>query len=262
MSPVGVALMRRNPDPLPDATLDPMSDSRIELEASENHEWLLGEFVRLLLRQRPDSVLDVGCGAGLLLKACHRNGIETIGVDQPGPRLDALREEGFDVREGTAYSLAFEDRSVDWVTMRHVPHHLEDPARAFAEALRVSREGLIVAEPYFDPSLPSQRTAIALDRWEKGQHRRRGMYHAEVIDLGPLLDLMPEGYESRFRIETQRSLRLRRRSIADFQRDAEALLADLPESRTERDSLAGLLVELEESGLTWNGSLCVCLRRR
>lgn len=238
-----------------------MTVSWIETDAQENHAWLLSEFASLLTRRRPASVLDVGCGAGLLLKKCREAQIEVYGLDQPGPRLEALREEGFCVHEGSAYELPFADQSVDWVTMRHVPHHLEDPARAFAEALRVAKTALFIAEPCFDGTIPSQRGAIALDRWEKRQHRRRGMFHVEVLDMGALLGFMPKGFEEHFHVECQLRLRLRARSVAAFAEDAERLLEGLDADHPERRGLAELLELLERTGLTWNGSSCLTLLR-
>jgi SAM-dependent methyltransferase len=262
----GTALSQNNGkvcDTVSFTTLQAMSDAiGVECVAEENHEWLLSEFVRLLLQHEPESVLDVGCGAGLLLRNCIQAGIETVGLDQPGPRLDTLRDEGLEVREGSAYALPFDDRSVDWITMRHIPHHLEDPARAVAEGLRVARTGLLIAEPCFDSTLPSQRGGLAVDRWEKRQHRSGGMYHAEYLDLGALIALLPEDSEDRFDIEAHRSLRLRRRSIGDFARAAAELVSDLPWEHAEQDALVQLLGELRHLGLSWNGSLCVALRRR
>ena len=105
-----------------------MSMHAEECSAQDNRDWLLGHFATLLHAQEPRSVLDVGCGNGLLMKACLERGVATTGIDLPGPGLDALGADGLDVREGTAAALPFEDGSVDWVTLRHVPHHLEQPA--------------------------------------------------------------------------------------------------------------------------------------
>lgn len=232
-----------------------------QISAEENHQWLLGEFAELLAQRAPKSVLDVGCGSGLLMKTCRARGIPVRGLDQPGPKLDALRTEGFEVHAGSAYELPVPDQSVDWVTMRHVPHHLEDPGRAFAEALRVARTGLLVGEPSFETSVPSQRGAIALDRWEKRQHRRRGMFHAEVLDLGALLSFMPRGFEKEYDVEIQHRLCLRARSIEDFERDAAELLEGLPDEHPERQALTELWDELARLGLSWNGSLCLTVHR-
>ncbi len=233
----------------------------IEVEAQENHEWLLDHFVQYLLSHGPESVLDVGCGQGKLMRRVGDRGIPVTGIDQAGERLDTVIEEGLNAREGSAYELPFENRSIDWISMRHVPHHLEDPARAFAEAIRVARSGILIAEPFFDRTLPSQEAALHLDRWEKRQHRRRGMFHADDIELGPLLALMPDDLDASFHVEVVRHLRLRGRSVELFANEAQALLDDLPETHAERVALHELLERLQEVGLSWNGSLCVALHR-
>lgn len=238
-----------------------LHDSWGEVEAQENHEWLLGEYARGLLCLEPASVLDIGCGSGGLLRAVRNAGVACSGLDQAGPRLDALREEGFEVREGTAYELPFADRSFDWISMRHVPHHLERPGPALAEALRVARRGLWIAEPWFDGSVPSQRSARALDVWEKRQHRRGGMFHAEVLELQQLLQLLPRNQAGLLRVEAHTMLRPRARSVTAFEREAQSLLADLPPGDSEFGAWSELLEELRRTGLSWNGSLCLCVRR-
>lgn len=231
------------------------------IEAQENHEWLLGQFLELLLAQNPASVLDVGCGAGGLLKRCLARGVPATGIDRPGERLDALMAEGLDVREGSAYDLGVQEGSVDWILMRHIPHHLEDPARAFAEALRVAARGVLIAEPCFDESLPCQLSAVALDVWEKAQHRRRGMVHDEVLDLGALLAALPADFAATHRVQVHLHHRLRSRSVEAFAASARELLTDLPDAGAEERRLEQLLERLHRDGLSWNGSRCLLLTR-
>jgi ubiquinone/menaquinone biosynthesis C-methylase UbiE len=234
----------------------------IECTAIDNHLWSLGRFVDLLKQEGPASVLDVGCGSGRLLRSVFESGIAATGLDRAGPQLDMLRAEALDVREGSAYALPFDDRSFDWVTLRHVPHHLEHPERAIDEVLRVARAGALIAEPAFELGLASQRTAHALDLWEKRQDRRGGMYHAEVYELGPLLGLFPAAADSEFEIESRRFMRLRQRSVVDFASEATARIADLPPDHAEHAALNDLIAACERDGLSWSGSLCVIARRR
>lgn len=240
--------------------LSEMNARGIECTAEDNHLWSLGQFTRLLAEQSPKSVLDVGCGSGRLLQTMRERGIPATGLDQGGPRLDALRAEGFDVRRGSAYELPFDDRSFDWVTLRHVPHHLEHPARAVADAWRVCRTGLLIAEPAFDVSVPSQRSAVQLDLWEKRLDRRGGMYHAEVHELGELIAMLPE--HANATLESQRFVRLRARSLVEFIDAARARVAELPAEDAACVALDDLIASCERDGLSWSGSLCVVARRR
>lgn len=227
--------------------------------ALENSAWLQTEYERWLFESAPESVLDVGCGAGRLLRVCRDREVAATGLDAEGPRLHALRADGLEVHAGSAYELPFADGAFDWVSMRHVPHHLADPAVAFAEALRVARTGFLVAEPWFDVTLASQRAALALDVWEKRQHRRRGTFHDEVHDLDALLSLVPDGVRTDLGVEVQRHLWLHARAAGRFAGEARELVAELPEDHAERRTLAELLERLDRDGLTWNGSLCVKL---
>jgi SAM-dependent methyltransferase len=230
--------------------------------AEDNHRWLIEQFARILASYEPKDVVDVGCGAGRLLMACRERGIDATGLDMPGPRLDAVAEAGFSVREGNAYDLGMADRSTDWLVLRHVPHHLEHPARAFGELLRVADRGVVIAEPFYDVSVPSQRGAVLLDLWEKRQHRRRGMYHEPVYDLAALQGMLPAGYEREFAVEVHMTLRLRSSNLDDVRKDADRLVDDLDASDPEHATKAQLLAELEKLGLSWNGSLLMTLTRR
>jgi SAM-dependent methyltransferase len=123
----------------------------------DRRSWFLNEFnswyynrriwvlSRALAKAIPDrgTVLDIGCGDGLLATALMR-----IRPD--------LRIEGVDVVEriksmmpvalydGT--HLPFEDKSFDYVTIVDVLHHTDDPAVVLAEAGRVARRGVIIKD--------------------------------------------------------------------------------------------------------------------
>lgn len=223
---------------------------------------LLAGFVELLLAQGPRSVLDVGCGSGGLLQACAARGLTVSGVDRRGDRFDrleALAAEGFDVHAGSAYDLPFADGAFDWVTLRHVPHHLERPADAFAEALRVAATGVLIGEPSFDEGVPEQAAGLALDVWEKRQHRRGGMFHDEVYPEAALRALLPAGALD---VEAVNIPSVGPRSVEDFVEGARELLAGLPTDAAEAAGLDALTAQLERDGLAWNGTVCLVVRKR
>jgi len=101
-------------------------------------------FVASLIRAG-DSVLDVGCGAGVGYEALIAAGMESsyVGVDSSEPSIEIARElypDG-DFRIGSATSLVtqFGRDSFDVVLLRHVLEHLPDFESAMNEAIVVSR---------------------------------------------------------------------------------------------------------------------------
>lgn len=157
---------------------------------AENREHVFSRFVGRLLGEHPGSVLDVGCGSGDLLARCAAAGVEAVGLEGESARVDGLRQLGLDAQVGRAESLPFEARSFEWVSLRHVPHHLDDPGLAVAEALRVARVGVLLAEPWYDRDLPSQAVGHAIDQWTRADDRRRGMVHGLGFGPAELADLV------------------------------------------------------------------------
>ena len=58
------------------------------------------EDVVQLYGRRPDSLFDMGCGAGTLMEAARDQGIEASGNDINAVSVGILRDQGFDVRLG------------------------------------------------------------------------------------------------------------------------------------------------------------------
>ncbi len=155
--------------------------------STTNTDALRRAFIERVLACRPTSVLDVGAGAGTLVQACRAAGIRALGIEPAGGGEGVLRADATHLPAG--------DESWDWVTLRHVPHHLRRPAEAFAEAWRVARVGLWIAEPCFGRGSLSEgeRLGLAADRWLKRLDRRRGVFHADILGSAELAALLPPG---------------------------------------------------------------------
>jgi len=93
------------------------------------------------------SVLEVGCGAGGMVKAikAYRTDLDVYGCDISRQAIRAAQENprGVTFREGHAYDLPFEDQNFSAVVMFDLLEHLIEPDRAIAEAWRVlEKKGL------------------------------------------------------------------------------------------------------------------------
>lgn len=219
----------------------------------DNREFLLARFVGRFLDLAPGSALDVGCGSGDLIHRAAGQGVEVAGLDAEGPRLDELAARGFDVRAGRAEELPFDDDAFDWVTMRHVPHHLEDPGRAVAEAVRVARVGVFMAEPWYDRTLPSQEVGWRLDQWSRAVDRSLGEIHGTgfgTMELGALLTAS----ESTIQLELETHLRPALESLDDLKASFRERCERLPEDDPLVASLGPLLEAAERTGAGLGGS--------
>ncbi len=98
-----------------------------------------------------DTVLDLGCGAGLdLLLAAEKTGAtgRVIGIDMTDEMITAAREnaaragfDNIDVRQGLIEDLPVENESVDWVISNCVINLSPDKPAVFREIARVMRPG-------------------------------------------------------------------------------------------------------------------------
>lgn len=95
-----------------------------------------------------DSVVDVGCGTGALLRrirAAHPSLARMTGVDFV---IDpALSDDGIEYIAEKVETLPFPDNAFDTVICTHVIEHIVDYRTAIAELRRVARRRLIIVVP-------------------------------------------------------------------------------------------------------------------
>jgi 2-polyprenyl-3-methyl-5-hydroxy-6-metoxy-1,4-benzoquinol methylase len=118
---------------------------------------LMANFERTLeelrTRAEAESLLDVGCGEGVLTQRWARALAErrVVGIDLDDPVLraewEARREPNLEYRVMRAEHLPFADDEFDMATAIEVLEHVPDPEHTVAEMARVARRWLLVSVP-------------------------------------------------------------------------------------------------------------------
>ena len=102
---------------------------------------------------RPASVLDAGCGEGVVTDRIARlvPDAAVVGLDVGDPRLvaewDERAGENLVFHAGSAYSLPYPDGAFELVCALEVLEHLERPAAGLEELARVSSRALVLSVP-------------------------------------------------------------------------------------------------------------------
>jgi SAM-dependent methyltransferase len=129
-----------------------------------------------------DSLLDVGCGTGedARLLAGQAPGVAVVGVDAAEETIAEAHRgtlglpRPVDFQVGDAGRLPFDAESFDAVRADKVFHHLDDPAKALGEMVRVARPGarVVVSDVDYD-TLVVEGPPPGLSRRVLGHHADR-----------------------------------------------------------------------------------------
>jgi 2-polyprenyl-6-hydroxyphenyl methylase/3-demethylubiquinone-9 3-methyltransferase len=152
--------------------------------------WLRDEICRRFQRDplgagRPLAgltVLDIGCGAGLLSEPLSRLGALVVGLDPARRNIEVARRRAEETgaaptyRVGTVEDLAAESARFDVVLAMEVVEHVRDPRRFVVDACGLVRDGGLFAASTLNRTLRSFALAIVgaeyVLRWlPRGTHR-------------------------------------------------------------------------------------------
>ncbi len=105
------------------------------------------DYARSVVGSAPQRILDIGCGAGLVTVPLAADGHEVVGVDRSEPSLAIARHHAAhhgvhaEFRVQDALALDELDATFDVALLLDVLEHVQDPAGAVREAVRVVKPG-------------------------------------------------------------------------------------------------------------------------
>ena len=130
-----------------------------------------------LLQHIPDAVsaLEVGCGTGHFTVVFASRGLFAVGLDRAPAMIDGFRRMHPELPAilGDAHELPFRDGAVDVTAFVASLEFMTHPEAALAEAVRVSRKGLIL---------------VVLNKWSVGGLSRRWGSQSQGRRLGRARD--------------------------------------------------------------------------
>ena len=110
------------------------------------------------------SLLDVGCGHGVLLDEARKRGYETTGLELSADAARHARETfGLDVQEVPLESFDPGERRFDVIMLADLIEHLEDPVGALDRCYELLADGGVLCVVTPDPS--SRTAQIAGSKW-------------------------------------------------------------------------------------------------
>ncbi len=106
----------------------------------------------LLQKTGARSVLDAGCGEGVVYRAMRKRGFagEWTGIDLSLDALDYAKRESPEATwiVGSILDMPFPSNSFDLVLSSQVLEHLQEPEKALQEFARCARHWLVISVPY------------------------------------------------------------------------------------------------------------------
>ncbi len=104
---------------------------------------------------RKGKLLDVGCGAGILMEVAGERGWDVCGQDVSPFAVDYCRQKGFKVYNSPLPELDIPGNSFDLITLFDVIAHLKDPVSYIRSCSRLLKPGgsLVIKTPYHPPYL-------------------------------------------------------------------------------------------------------------
>lgn len=158
------------------------------------------DMVELLDRARPASILDVGCGEGVLTEkwAERLGGGRVVGLDLDDPKLkqewERRSQPNLEFRTGLGDQLPYSDGEFEAASAMEVLEHVPDPEAVVAEMARVASGWLLVSVPreplwrFLNVARGAYLRELGntpghLNHWSKRGLARLLRRHGEIVEL-------------------------------------------------------------------------------
>ncbi len=185
-----------------------MSEDKAIHLGHPSYVWGFGQERRLQLIRRHAplegrTILDVGCGLGMYVRAFRRFSQDVHGVDIDAEKVAEASRDLPNIRVAPAEQLPYPSGTFDVVLLHEVIEHVTDDRQAIAEAVRLLRDPAPAAAPLVSPSghpeLPGGRIVLfapnRLYPFETHGAYWRGKYRFGNI---PLVNYLPDRLRAHF----------------------------------------------------------------
>jgi len=217
---------------------------------------LRASFLDWLIEMEPTDVFDLGAGNGALVAALGERGVRAAGLEASPERVAEARALDRPVDRGSAERTGRADGSAGWATVRHVLHHVQSPELVLKEALRIAREGVLIAEPISLTALPMHAANLRLENALRALDRARGMFHAADLSPERIAALLPADALVEVRIVAP----MTRLPRAEVEYLVERSCGGLPVDAEGQESLAAALADADAGRLAPSGTAMIAAR--
>ncbi len=143
----------------------------------------------------PLSILDIGCGSGVITKKIQDAGVNVEGIDFSENAIKKARARGLNAKVWDLDNkrMSYEDNTFDAAVAIDVLEHVFDPMNVIKELGRITKPGsnIFVTIPN-DVSLFVRIKTLLGISYQEGHYRRNGMYKHHTFFSIKLLSYMLE----------------------------------------------------------------------
>lgn len=163
------------------------------------HPVLQWRFKTIMDRISPTSVLDVGCGGGMMIEMLRKNGIPAYGIDLSPHAIRSMPPHiAKYARTGSILTIPYEAESFDTVisvdVLEHVPQ--KNAGKAIAECLRVAKRAVylditVLEDFLFIHGDPTHVTKLPAETWHSIINETAG--GKAIVVRGPSIPFVHQG---------------------------------------------------------------------